>query len=275
VTPSTASELQTPGPPRGYVGIPWLEALRREVSLTPELHRYVTDRREGDWLLLPGDLPHGRALFLGNCLGVLPFLLAEQFREVVACDDDDARVRLAEHRRQAERVPNLHFTARASFESGSATGAGFDLVALAEEFPAGSPSRRLSDPTGLRQIREVLTPGAWLACWGRFAGAGGPGRTSGSPVARRLRVSAYRRSANFLQRAGFQLRELYWRIPDHRPYQYYVPLRERTVTAYYLRHAVPGNKFPGGLTRALAMAANRAGLLAHVVNNLLVLAQRP
>jgi hypothetical protein len=206
-------------------------------------------------------------------VSILPFLLAANFHDVVASDAADERLRFADHRRQTERCSNLRLLATEQVDAEVEDHGGFDLVALGEDFSDGSPSRLLSDPQRAKYVFGLLNHGGWLTCAGRFTAL--QERAVDWFASSSLAPATYGDYKRSLRRAGLRLRDVYWRLPDRRPYQFYVPLRERWVTAHYLRNVRPATRLRSKLKRATAMAANRLGLLPYVVNSLLLVAQRP
>lgn len=248
----------------------WLCALRQEVPSGSDLWRYATDAREGDALCLLPAVKTGRALFWGNALGVLPFLLAEHFARVAISDPVRPRLAFARHRQRQEAIANVRAVAAPSLDGEVRRDGRFHLILVGEEFSADGGSLPSSDPDLAARLAPLLEPEGILVYSVR------PERPAGaaSLPARLGTALTYRRDARRLRAAGFVEWRLYWRRPENRPYQAYVPLDPRNVTGYYLRSASTAPGVGGRVRRSVVSLANAFGILPSLVQNLLIFARK-
>lgn len=259
----TACSLQNDGVVR------WLS----RTTASPQVFRYATDVREGDALHLLPDVVPRRALFLGNALAILPFLLAERFELVVAADCHASRLAFAHQRAQEDGVDNLRCVSADAVDDITSRDGRFDLVVLGEERPEATFSLPLDDPWTPSRLSSLVTEGGWLMYGARFRLV--------DPIVQRLvrpwrrRLSAYYPAqTRLLTVAGFAPVVVYWRRPDTRPYHAYIPLTPSPVVDYWLQY---GPRPRGARARAhavLTAVARRAGLLHRIVDNFLVIARR-
>ena len=250
----------------------WPEALDHECGSSPQLHRYATDPREGDSLhLLPGGRRE-RALFAGNALSILPVLLAGEFAAVVGADWSAPRLEFARRRQHEERLTNVTYVLAEAVDEMTRRGGGFDLVVLGEESPDETFSMPPVDPGSLARVRTLVAEGGLLMYGVRYRLTRWiirrPARswTAGAPT-------AYPSHARRLIAAGFSTVKGYWRYPDSRPYQVYVPLDSRWAIGYWLARCGAPRGIRTRVTHGLHGAAIRTGLFGHVVDNFLVIAR--
>jgi hypothetical protein len=83
------------------------------------------------------------------------------------------------------------------------------------------------------------------------------------------------RKARQLRAAGFTSVTRYWRRPGYRPFEIYVPLAEPRVVQYYLRTAPRPSGVRARVLRLGARLAAHGGVLAHLVDDPVIIARRP
>ncbi len=225
-----------------------------------QLHRYATDPREGDCLRLLPYVSPGRALFFGNALAILPFLLAKHFDSVVTAEPDERRIGLALRRQQVEDVSNMVCMTASSPEEVAGRHGLFDLVVLGDDDPDAPVSLPLADAAMAGRLASVSAGGGCLMYGVR-----------GRRWWPRARYPAQRR---LLERVGFRVVQGYARQPGRRPYQLYLPLDDSRVLDYWLRNG----RRPEGLrsrgTRLAKQAAIRLGTVSALFENFVVIASR-
>jgi hypothetical protein len=251
----------------------WKRLLERECASSPQLLRYATDPREGDCLRLLPALRRGRALFLGNALAILPTILAEQFESVVVADSNSRRLALAAQRTDEQAIGNLACVPVAAAEDISARLGKFDLLVVGEERPDTPAWLPFEDWDAPRRLARATAPDGWLMYDVRFRRSDALAYTVARPL-RRGAPMFYPDHARMLAAAGFTLVRGYGRSPDHRPYQFYIPLHDQAIMAYWIRRSHSSR----GLRRRLAHAAKNAlhgfGASGLLFNNFLIAARR-
>ena len=251
----------------------WRETLIDTCAGAPQLLRYATDAREGDALMLLPDIKPRRALFLGNALAILPFLMASLFEVVVVADWNTSRLAFARRRREEEEVANLTCIPADAVEDLARREGRFDVVVLGEESPEWHTSLPFHGPWTPERLSSLLEGGGCLMYGVRFRLV--------DVLAQRL-VSARTRRVPTFYPAHARLLEtamltpaVYWRRPDLRPYQVHVPLDRPPIVGYWLEQAPLARGARQRLNTVLTIAASRAGLLHRLVDNFLVIARRP
>jgi len=238
----------------------WREALEAECAASAQLRRYATDPREGDCLrLLPGIRP-GRALFFGNALAIVPFLMAGHFESVVVAEANARRIDIARRRQQAEDAANVTCVAAASPGEAARGQDPFDLVVLGEEEPDAPRSMPVADRAAAARVASVMARGGALLYGLRLS------RTS-----LRGRYPAHRR---LLERAGFTFIRGYARQPAQRPYQVHLPLDRPEIVSYWIRSRRQSQGLRPRATAAARDAAIRLRMHAFLYENFLVVARR-
>jgi hypothetical protein len=244
---------------------------RMLAGAAPQLLRYATDPREGDALLLLPDVRPGRALFLGNALAIAPFLMADRFETVVVADRDASRLAFARRRQHEEDVANLACVPAEAVQDVARRDGGFDVVMLGEESPESPTCMPIAGPWAPLRLAPLLAAGGCLIYGVRFRLVDVLAR---SLTCTRRSPSFYPAHAARLWAAGLRPASVYWRRPDLRPYQAYIPLGGAAV-GYWLAQAPLPRSPRERLNLALTTAAARAGLLHRLVDNFLVLARQP
>jgi len=248
----------------------WREALARECSRDPDLLRYATDRREADWLLLLRDIAPGRALFLGNAVGVMPFLLASDFPEVVVSDHEPERLEFARLRAEEEKASVRTVPVDALGADVAANGR-FALIAVANGWEAHGQKAHASDQPQPARLESLLEARGTLV----YTAGPHPSDTGGRSITSWLRsIVRRRREARQLRAAGFTRLTCYWRRPSHRPFDIYVPLADPGVVQYYLRTTIRPPGLRSRVVRLAARVAAHGGLLTHLVDDPVVIARR-
>jgi hypothetical protein len=244
----------------------WRGVLDREYPSSPQLHRYASDPREADCMGLLPRTERGRALFLGNALGILPCLLTEVFESVVVADWKAERLALAEQRRDEEVIKNLTCVLAGDVNDVPHRLGQFDLVVLGDECPEAAWSVPIADVATARRVATAIVPDGYLMYGMRF------------PLRRALasfRVPVfYRAHARVLAAAGFPLASAYGRRPAMRPYHVHVPLDNPAVVAYWMRSGPQ----PAGLRPRLRLfvkdVLRRLGGPQYLFNNYLLIVRR-
>jgi hypothetical protein len=250
----------------------WRAAVDAACASTPELHRYATDPREGDWLLLvPTITPTRRALFVGNALAIVPSMLAGRFASVVVADHDPRRLAFARERMHQDGLDVTCVDLDGIGEVARRDG-GFDLVVLGEEHPDGSSSLPFADFRTVDRLAGIATAGGCLLYgvrWPRLH----PCRT------RTSRPWKYGVSASLPThvrelRRVFSTVTAYWRSPASRPYHAYIPLDGSGAIRHWMDHAAAAVGFRARAVRSVVKVANRVGGLAPLIDNFVLVAQR-
>ena len=251
----------------------WRETLTSICAGAPQLLRYATDAREGDALMLLPDIKPSRALFLGNALAILPFLMASLFEVVVAADWNASRLAFARQRRDEEEVANLTCIPADAVEDLTRRDGRFDVVVLGEESPEWHTSLPLDGPWTAARLSSLLVAGGCLVYGVRFRLVDVFVQRLASSRKRPV-PTFYPAHARLLATAMLTPAAVYWRRPDVRPYQVHVPL-DPSIVGYWLEQAPLARGARQRLNTVLTTAASRAGLLHRLVDNFLVIARRP
>jgi hypothetical protein len=251
----------------------WHSALDDQCASAPQLRRYASDPREGDCVRFLPSTRHGRALFLGNALALLPCLLAELFDSVVVADSNAARLALAQQRKDEETIENMTCVLTDSVDHVPPRLGHFHLVALGEERPDSAWSMPITDAAMPSRLAGSLVRGGCLMYAVRFpplrafAAAARPGWSARMPL-------FYRAHARALARTGFAEVKGYGRRPDMRPYQVHVPLDEPAIVSYWIRSGPRPARPRAWLRRSFKKALGRLGAADRLFSNYLVVARR-
>jgi hypothetical protein len=251
----------------------WRETLTSTCAGSPQLLRYATDPREGDALTLLPDVQPSRALFLGNALAILPFMMADLFEVVVAADWNASRLALARRRRDEEEAANLTCISADAVEDLTRRDGAFDVVVLGEERPEWHTSVPIDGPWMTSRLASLLVAGGCLMYGVRFRLADVLAQRLAFPRTPRVPTSLPAH-ARLLAGATLMPTAAYWRRPDLRPYQAYIPLDRPPVVRYWLEQAPRPRGHRERLNAVLTAAASRAHLLHRLVDNFLVIARR-
>jgi hypothetical protein len=251
----------------------WREAIERECTSLLQLHRYAADPREGDCLHLLPEIGQRRALFLGNALGILPFILAERFELVVVVDRDPRRLAFARHRQQEEHVNNLMCLSADVADTLTSRCGRFDLVALGDEYPQATFSVPFADPHTPSRLARLTAPEGCLMYGVRFGLLAAAVKRL-SPPWKVGAPASYPAHVRLLHEATFASVRAYWRNPDGRPYQAYIPLDTPSIVDHWLEHAARLPGIRGRMNGTMVSVAHRLGFLPHVVDNFVVIARR-
>jgi hypothetical protein len=251
----------------------WREALTSTCASSPQLLRYATDEREGDALHLLPDLTPRRALFLGNALAILPFMLARLFEVVVAADWNASRLAFARQRRQEEEVANLTCIPADAVDDLTSRDGPFDVVVLGEECPESNASLPFDGPWTPSRLSSILVAGGCLMYGVRFRLVDALPQRLAFPWRRHV-PAFYPAHVRVLTEAMLTPVTTYWRRPDTRPYQAYIPLDRPAVVGYWLERAPRRRGARDRTSAALTTVVSRAGLLHRFVDNFLLIARR-
>jgi hypothetical protein len=255
--------------PRG-----WRDTLTSICAKAPQLLRYATDPREGDALMLLPDIEPSRALFLGNALAILPFMMASLFEVVVAADWNASRLAFARRRRDEEEVANLTCIPADAVEDLTRRDGPFDVVVLGEDCPEGHTSVPVDGPWTPSRLASLLVAGGCLMYGVRFRLGDVLAQRLASPRKRRA-PTFYPAHARLLAAARLAPAAVYWRRPDLRPYQAYIPLDRPSIVRYWREQAPLPRRAHERLNAVLTTAASRTDLLHRLADNFLVVARRP
>jgi hypothetical protein len=251
----------------------WRDLLDRECASSPQLSRYATDPREGDWIRLLDRLPARRALFLGNALAILPVILTEVFESVVVADWNGGRLALGERRRDEEAIDNLAYVSTRSADDLPEGLGEFDLIVLGEERPDDESSAPFADADAPRRLAKALVLDGTLTYGVRYsrsamlAGALARGWRGGPPL-------SYPAHARLLAAAGFRAVRAYGRRPERRPYHVYVPLDEPAVVHYWIANGPRPAAMRPRVTRIVKRGLVRLGAAHVLFKDFLVIARR-
>jgi len=251
----------------------WREILDGTGAGAPQLLRYATDPREADALTLLPDIEPRRALFLGNALAILPFMMAGLFEVVVAADWDASRLAFIRRRREEEEVANLTCIPADAVEDLARREGGFDLIVLGEESAESHTSMPLDGPWTPSRLSSLLVIGGCLMYGVRFRLLDVLTQRLTSPRKRGV-PTFYPAHARLLAAARLAPTAVYWRRPDLRPYQAYIPLDRPSIAGYWLEQAPVPRGTRERLNALLTRVAGRAGLLRRLADNFLVIARR-
>jgi hypothetical protein len=248
----------------------WRDAVKAEYGGALDL--YASDPREGDCLLLlpPLGAAH-RALFLGNALGTLPFLLAERFDAVVVADDKPRRLAFARERQRQDDVANVTCVAADFVEEVVRREGPFDLVVLGEECPDARTSIPFSDFRTVDHLAELVAAGGCLL-YGVHGRRSHAARASlitpwrGVPASFPAHVRHLRRR--------FATVAVYLRSPARRPYHVYAPLDGSGAFRYWIERLPAPTGVRAQLLRRGLDVASRVGGLGAVIDSFVLVAQR-
>jgi hypothetical protein len=91
---------------------------------------------------------------------------------------------------------------------------------------------------------------------------------------RRGAPTFYRDHRRMLAAAAFTLVRGYGRSPDRRPYQFYIPLDDQAIMAYWLRKGRPSRRLRPRVAHAAKAALGGLGASDYLFNNFLIAARR-
>jgi hypothetical protein len=199
--------------------------------------------------------------------------MASLFKGVVVADWNASRLAFARRRRDEEEVANLTCIPAEAVEDLTRRDGPFDVVVLGEECPEWHTSVPLDDPWTPSRLSSLLVAGGCLMYGVRFRLFDVLAQRLASPRQRRMPTS-YPAHARMLDAAMLTPTAVYWRRPDLRPYQAYIPLDRSSIIGYWLGQAPSPRGARDRLNAVLTTAASQSGVLHHLVDNFLVIARR-